>query len=256
MSAPAIQAVSRGGGGGGSAPTRAPALTRNKILNLLPATDLDTVLERSELVTIESEEVVFRRREPIPYAYFPDNCVISLVTEMTDGDSVEAMTVGNDGFVGMAVFHEVPTSWLKGIGQISGEARRVATTDFRQLTQAIPALNRLLHRYSQFVFETVSQSAACNRLHVIEQRAARWLLMSEDRVGRNRFDLTHEFLAEMLGVRRPGVTVALGVLEKAGLIAHGRGHITVVDRPGLEKVACECYQSIKDRQTELFGSGS
>jgi CRP-like cAMP-binding protein len=222
----------------------------------LPATDLDTVLERTELVTIESEEVVFQRREPIPYAYFPDNCVISLVTEMADGDAVEAMTIGNDGFVGIAVFHEVPTSWLKGIGQISGQARRIATRDFRQLIQEIEPLNRLLHRYSQFVFETVSQSAACNRLHVIEQRAARWLLMSEDRVGRNRFDLTHEFLAEMLGVRRPGVTVALGVLEKAGLIAHGRGNITVVDRAGLEKVACECYQSIKDRQTELFGSGS
>jgi CRP-like cAMP-binding protein len=103
------------------------------------------------------------------------------------------------------------------------------------------------------VFETVSQSAACNRLHVIEQRAARWLLMSEDRVGRNQFDLTQEFLAEMLGVRRPGVTVAMGVLEKAGLIAHGRGNITVVDRVGLEKAACECYRIIRARQGELFG---
>jgi CRP-like cAMP-binding protein len=205
------------------------------------------------MVTIKSEEVVFRRREPIPYAYFPDNCVISLVTEMSDGDTVEAMTVGNDGFVGMAVFNEVASSWLKAIGQITGEARRIATRDFHELKQASESLERLLHRYSQFVFETVSQSAACNRLHVIEQRAARWLLMSEDRVGRNQFDLTQEFLAEMLGVRRPGVTVAMGVLEKAGLIAHGRGNITVVDRAGLEKVACECYGSIKGRQAELFG---
>jgi CRP-like cAMP-binding protein len=252
MSASSIQAASHAPQSG-SGPIRGlAARTRNKILNLLPAKELDALLERSELVTIKSEEVVFRRHEPIRYAYFPDNCVISLVTEMSDGDSVEAMTIGNDGFVGLAVFHEVTSSWLKAIGQISGEARRIASKDFLEIARTSPNLYGLLHRYSQFVFETVSQSAACNRLHVIEQRAARWLLMSEDRVGRNKFDLTQEFLAEMLGVRRPGVTVAMGVLEKAGLIAHGRGNITVVDRAGLEKVACECYRSIRQRQAELF----
>lgn len=248
-----IQAASHIPKGGSPATDAAVARTRNRILNLLPAKDLEAVFDRSEMVTVESEEVVFRRGEAIPYAYFPDNCVISLVTEMANGDTVEAMTVGNDGFVGMAVFNDVAASWLKAIGQISGEARRIATRDFLELMRASGALERLLHRYSQFVFETVSQSAACNRLHVIEQRAARWLLMSEDRVGRNQFDLTQEFLAEMLGVRRPGVTVAMGVLEKAGLIAHSRGSITVVDRAGLEKVACECYASIKGRQAELFG---
>ncbi|HCU10805.1 MAG TPA: Crp/Fnr family transcriptional regulator, partial [Gemmatimonadetes bacterium] len=222
MTVPSIQAghVQRGE----SAPKRAPAAgIRNKILNLLPPKELKAVLERCEMVTIDSEEIIFRRNEPIPFAYFPDNCVISLVTEMEDGDAVEAMTVGNDGFVGMAAFHGVSSSRLKAIGQISGEARRLVTDDFLELARELEGLRRLLHRYSHFVFETVSQSAACNRLHVIEQRAARWLLMSEDRVGRNQFDLTQEFLAEMLGVRRPGVTVAMGVLEKAGLIAHGRG---------------------------------
>jgi CRP-like cAMP-binding protein len=254
MTVPSFQATNHTKRGG-SAPKRASAAqTRNKILNLLPPSELEGVLERCEVVTIESEEVVFRRNEPIAFAYFPDNCVISLVTEMEDGDAVEAMTVGNDGFAGMAVFHGVPSSRLSAMGQISGEARRVATGDFLELTREFKGLDRLLHRYSQFVFETVSQSAACNRLHVIEQRAARWMLMSEDRVGRNRFDLTQEFLAMMLGVRRPGVTVAMGVLEKAGLISHGRGNITVVDRPGLEKVACECYRTIKDRQGQLFGS--
>jgi CRP-like cAMP-binding protein len=252
MSASSIQASGRVPLAGSAATQAPPARTRNKILNLLPPKELDGLLDRSELVTIESEELIFRRKEPIRYAYFPDNCVISLVTEMSDGDSVEAMTVGNDGFVGLAVFHEVTSSWLKAIGQISGETRRVATKDFQELMRTSPALHGLLHRYSQFVFETVSQSAACNRLHVIEQRAARWLLMSEDRVGRTQFDLTQEFLAEMLGVRRPGVTVAMGVLEKAGLIAHGRGNITVLDHAGLEKVACECYGAIRQRQAELF----
>jgi CRP-like cAMP-binding protein len=254
MASPSIQAVSHAPQAV-PAPTRAAAArTRNKILHLLSPKELEAVLDRSETVTIESQEIIFRRREPISYAYFPDNCVISLVTEMEDGDAVEAMTIGNDGFVPLAAFHEVPSSWLKAIGQITGEAWRIPADDFTELTRKFDGLHLLMHRYSQFVFETVSQSAACNRLHVIEQRAARWLLMSEDRVGRNQFDLTQEFLAEMLGVRRPGVTVAMGVLERAGLIAHGRGNITVVDRAGLEKVACECYRAIKARQRELFGS--
>ena len=218
-----------------SAPTHHPApQIRNRILALVSPSEAATVLARCEKVMIQSKQVVWRRDEPIEHVYFPEDCVISLVTEMEDGDSVEAMTVGSDGFVGIAVFHGAPSSRLKAIGQITGESRRMAAADLRALTQQCPTFDQLLHRYSQFVFETVAQSAACNRLHVIEQRCARWLLMSEDRVGRNRFDLTQEFLAEMLGVRRPGVTVAMGILEKAGLITHGRGNISVVNRPGLE----------------------
>lgn len=225
---------------------------RNRILSLLPPAELDSVLERAETVTVQSKDVVFRRGEPIRYVHFPEDCVISLVTELENGDSVEAMTVGSDGFAGIAVFHGVLGSRLKGIGQISGRAVRLRTDDFRELSNTCESFNRLLHRYSQFVFETVSQSAACNRLHVIEQRCARWLLMSQDRVGRDEFHLTQEFLAEMLGVRRPGVTVAMGALEKAGLIAHSRGLIAVVDRPGLEKASCECYQTVRKRQAELI----
>jgi len=238
-----------------SVPTQsAPAGIRNRILGLLPPRELEAVLDRSEMVTIQSKEVIYRRDEPIRYIHFPEDCVISLITELEDGDSVEAMTIGADGFVGIAVFHQVPSSRLKAIGQITGEARRIGTDDFRRLIRDCKNLDRLLHRYSQFVFETVSQSAACNRLHVIEQRCARWLLMSEDRVGRNHFDLTQEFLAAMLGVRRPGVTVAMGVLEKAGLISHGRGTITVTNRGGLEAASCECYKTIKQRQSELITS--
>jgi CRP-like cAMP-binding protein len=203
-------------------------------------------------VSIQSKENVFEREQPIRFAHFPDDCVISLVTKLDNGDAVEAMTVGNDGFVGLAIFHGLPSSRLTAVGQISGGSWRVRAEDFRQLMAVCPDLHALLHRYSQFVFETVSQSAACNRLHVIEQRCARWLLMSQDRVGRDCFDLTQEFLAMMLGVRRPGVTVAMGLLEKAGLITHRRGNITVVNRAGLEKVSCECYRTIKTRQEKLF----
>ena len=230
----------------------AAADSRNRILGLLPAEELEAVLERSEMVTIQSKQIIYRRDEPIRHVYFPENCVASLITELDDGDSVEAMTVGCDGFAGIAVFHGVSSSRLKAIGQITGESRRIEAEAFAELARDCENLNRLLHRYSQFVFESVSQSAACNRLHVIEQRCARWLLMSEDRVGRSHFDLTQEFLAEMLGVRRPGVTVAMGVLEKAGLISHSRGNITVADRAGLEEASCECYKTIKQRQAELI----
>jgi hypothetical protein len=226
--------------------------TRNRILGLLPPSELEAVLARSELVTVRSKDIVYRRDEPIRYVHFPEDCVISLVTELENGDAVEAMTVGSDGLAGIAVFHRVAASRLKGVGQISGEARRIASADFRELSKSCESFYQLLHRYSQFVFETVSQSAACNRLHVIEQRCARWLLMSQDRVGRDVFRLTQEFLAEMLGVRRPGVTVARGALEKAGFIAHARGVITVIDRPGLERATCECYRTIKLRESQLI----
>jgi len=225
---------------------------RNKILRLLPPAELAKVVERGQVVEVRSKEILFQPGENLNYAHFPEDCVISLVTVMEDGDQVEAMTIGNDGFSAIPVFHEVETSKHKGCGQITGTALRLAAKDFCELARELKGLRRLLHRYSEFVFETVAQSAACNRLHVIEQRCARWLLMSQDRVGRDTFDLTQEFLAEMLGVRRPGVTVAMGILEKAGLIAHGRGNIKVVNRPGLEKAACECYRTIRARQTQLI----
>ncbi|HEY6089240.1 MAG TPA: Crp/Fnr family transcriptional regulator [Gemmatimonadaceae bacterium] len=233
-------------------PTHSSRDVRNTLLGLLPPAERETVLARAELVTIQSKEIVFERDEPIRYVHFPEDCVISLVTELEDGDQVEAMTTGNDGFVGLAIFHGLTSSRLKAIGQISGQSRRITVKEYRELVAGCPDLYRLMHRYSQFVFETVSQSAACNRLHVIEQRCARWLLMSQDRVGRDTFDLTQEFLAEMLGVRRPGVTVAMGILEKSGLISHRRGSITVMDRARLEKASCECYQTIRERQTRVI----
>src|ERR1700694_2378790 len=231
---------------------RSDGSPRNKILRLLPPAELAALVDRSELIEIRSKQILFEPGDKLEDVHFPEDCVISLVTMLEDGDQVEAMTIGNDGFSGIPVFHEVETSQHKGCGQITGTALRLTARDFCDLTRELPDLRRLLHRYSEFVFETVAQSAACNRLHVIEQRCARWLLMSQDRVGRDSFDLTQEFLAEMLGVRRPGVTVAMGILEKAGLIAHGRGNITVVNRPGLEKAACECYRPIRARQAKLI----
>ena len=134
----------------------AKAAIRNSILRLLPPTELEAVLDRSEMVTVRTQELVCERDQPIPFIYFPENGVISLVTVLEDGDQVEAMTIGNDGFTGLAVFNGLSSSMLKGIGQITGEARRVAVKDFRELFSQCEALRRLLHRYCQFTFETVS----------------------------------------------------------------------------------------------------
>src|SRR5256714_3700976 len=154
---------------------------RNKILKLLPPFELAAVAERSELVEVRSKQILFEPGDKLEHAHFPEDCVISLITVMEDGDQVEAMTVGNDGFSGIPVFHGVETSKHRGCGQITGMAARLAAKDFHELARELVGLRRLLHHYSEFVFETVAQSAACNRLHVIEQRCARWLLMSQDR---------------------------------------------------------------------------
>jgi CRP-like cAMP-binding protein len=226
--------------------------TRNRLLQLLPEDEFAQLTGRAELVTVKTKDLVWEADGPITHVYFPEDAIISLVTQMKDGSGVEAMTVGNDGFAGLALFHGLPSTQCLACGQITGKAWRLKATAFKDLLAQCQTLPRLMHRYSQLVFEIVSQAAACNRLHVLEQRCARWLLMSEDRVGRARFDLTQEFLAEMLGVRRPGVTVAMGILEKQGLIAHGRGNITVLNRAGLEKASCECYDKIKTRQEKLL----
>jgi CRP-like cAMP-binding protein len=226
--------------------------TRNRLLRLLPEQETTRLFSTAELVTVKTKDLVWESEAPITHVYFPEDAIISLVTQMKDGSGVEAMTIGNDGFAGLAVFHGLDSTQCLGCGQISGKAWRIPTNKFKQLVADSPTLQRVLHMYSHLVFEIVSQAAACNRLHVIEQRCARWLLMSEDRVGHPKFDLTQEFLAEMLGVRRPGVTVAMGILERHGLISHGRGNITVVDRPGLEKASCECYAKVKRRQDEIL----
>src|SRR5258706_13238219 len=149
MAVPSIQATSHAPQAVPVPALAAAARSRNKILNLLSLEDLEAVLDRSETVTIESQEIIFRRREPISYAYFPDNCVISLVTEMEDGDAVEAMTIGNDGFVLLAVFHEVPSSWLKAIGQITGAPWRIPPGGLTRLSRKPEGLPVPIHHRSQ-----------------------------------------------------------------------------------------------------------
>ena len=226
--------ASRGGTGNG---------TGNRILDALPAAEFEAVSPSLEPVELEVRDHVFRRGEPIEFVHFPVNCVISLVSEMENGRVVEVASVGREGMVGLPTFLEGSyTSALESFSQVPGTSLRLPAERFAALTDGAGVLQKLLERYTQALFVQVAQSSACNRLHTLEQRCARWLLQTEDRIGAPRFPLTQEFLAQMLGVQRSSVNTAAGALQQHGVIRYSRGVITILDRPGLETLACECYR--------------
>ena len=225
---------------------------KNGLLSKLPPSELAELVGRSTHVSCDLRDVFYSNGQKIKNVYFPLTGMISLVTELKDGTSLESMTVGCEGFAGLPVFHGVPVARTMAMCQIKGDFLRLSTESFTSLLKIAPQLALLLHRYSQFAHEAVAQSAACNSMHLIEQRCARWLLITADAVNSCEFALTHEFLSQMLAVRRPGVTVAIGELERAKLIAHRYGKISILDPEGLEKAACECYRTVKDRRRELL----
>jgi CRP-like cAMP-binding protein len=191
--------------------------------------------------------------EPIPFVYFPLSCVCSLVITVAGGGTVEVATVGNEGLVGLPVFLTSDASPVAAFCQVAGQALRLSAAALREETRGGGPLHDALLRYSQGLVNQIAQSAACGRLHPIDQRCARWLLMVQDRVGANRFALTQQFLAQMLGVRRAGVSAAAGALMRAGLIRYSRGLITVTDRAGLEAASCDCYRVVKEEFDRLLG---
>ncbi len=243
---------SPGGSGGNPAQDLTLHATRNNLLSKLPAEELAALLQLSTHVDCDLRDVFYASGAKIKNVYFPLTGMISLVTELKDGTSLESMTVGCEGFAGLPLFHGVPTAHTLAMCQIKGAFLRLPADSFTDLLTEAPQLALLLHRYSQFAHEAVAQSAACNSMHLIEQRSARWLLISSDAVDSLEFGLTHEFLSQMLAVRRPGVTVAIGELERAKLIVHRYGKIAILDKEGLENAACECYRTVKDRERELL----
>jgi CRP-like cAMP-binding protein len=224
----------------------------NGLLQRIPAEEIAALSPHLEEVEVCSRDLIMEPGSEITWVHFPMSCVISLVT-VVDGGGIEALTVGREGMTGLPLLRGARTTFARTIGQIPGRALRINAHDFARILPDVPVLHRRALLYSQLAFDATSQSAACNRLHVTEERCARWLLMSQDRAARDEFELTQTFLAQMLGVRRPAVTVAIGVLEKAGLIEHRRARIRVADRGGLEAAACECYRLIRERSKELLG---
>jgi CRP-like cAMP-binding protein len=189
--------------------------------------------------------VLFEPGGPIEAVYFPVDGVVSLVTALHDGAIVEVATIGNEGIVGVP--HVMGGALaVRAISQVAGRAFSMRTHMFLEEADRAGPFRDLVETYGQALFSQVAQAAACNRLHSNEERLSRWLLMSHDRVGLDEFEITHEFLGQMLGSRRATVTLSAGILQAAGLIKYHRGHLTIVDREGLEGVACECYRVIED----------
>ena len=226
----------------------------NRLLAALPRAVYEGLRPHLETVSLGPGDVIYEPDGPIRHVYFPAGCIVSLVAIMGDGSMLELATVGKEGMVGVPLFLETETAPFRSFTQVPGESLRLAADVFRDTIGRSGTVVSLLHRYAQVLFNQVAWSAACNRAHSLEQRCARWLLMTHDRVDTDRFELTQEFLGQMLGVHRPRVNRAAGAIQKAGVIRYVRGRVTVVDRKGLEDAACECYRFIRDEYERLLES--
>jgi CRP-like cAMP-binding protein len=225
----------------------------NRILRSLPVEEYEELLPYLELVRFPMGRIVHEAGQEMTHVYFPNHGVISMLTVLDNGDLIEIATVGNEGMADLSVFLGLRVSHARLLIQIPGDTLRIEADVFRDLVGRLDGLRASLGHFMVAMFTLVSQSAACNRLHPIEERAARWLLMTHDRVDSDTFPITHDFLASMLGVRRPSVTVAAGMLQSAGFIRYSRGRVTILDRAGLEASACECYQIVRAQFDDMPG---
>jgi CRP-like cAMP-binding protein len=224
------------------------------VLALLPKRERQRVLHRCERIAMEARQVLFKANGSIPHVYFPLSGMASMVLTTQNGTTVEVGTVGNEGMVGMPVYFGAKSSPTEGVWQVSGETLRMTAKDFQLEVEKGGELRFVLQRFSQALMNQISQSVLCNHLHPIEQRLSRWLLMTHDRAGTDEFGLTQQYVAQMLAVRRPSVTVAAGMLQKAGLIRYTRGKLTVVDRARLEASSCECYAVVRREFERLLSA--
>lgn len=237
----------------GPADKQPPDLRTNRLLAALPADEFDRLAPRLEIVYLDALDLIAGPGEPLPHAYFPLDGILSIVAIDADGGIVEVGTIGRDGMAGLPAVLGLPASPFQSMGQVRGHHARLPVPELLDAAMPGTALHALLLRYAQAFSVLSGQSAACNRLHPVEERCARWLLMTQDRVQADVFPLTHEVLGQMLGVRRPSVTLAAGILQRAGLISYRRGIVTILDRAGLEAAACECYGVIQNQFDRLLG---
>ena len=212
---------------------------RNQLLAALPANEYALLRSKLETVDLEINDVLIRADEPVRFVYFPHTALGSMVAS-PGGQMVEAASIGREGFVGLpALFDSVSTTVT--VTQVAGRADRMRSEEFIDLLSDMPVMTTLLRRYALAIFDQVAHTAACNRAHPIVERCAKWLLVISDRTGGDEFRITHQYLATMLGVRRAGVTVAAGILQKAGTIRFTRGKVLILDRAKLKDCACDCY---------------
>ncbi|MDH3280942.1 MAG: Crp/Fnr family transcriptional regulator [Gammaproteobacteria bacterium] len=220
-------------------------IAENRLLAALPVNVRERLQPELELVHLAVGKVLYEAHDALSHVYFPTTAIVSLLYTMENGSTAEMGIVGCDGVVGIAVFMGGDTTPNRAVVQSAGDAFRLALKPFRVEFQRTGELHRLLLLYTQALLTQMSQTAVCNRLHSVEQRLCRCLLLSHDRLESDELIMTQELIASMLGVRREGVSVAAHRLQDAGLIRYKRGHITIVDRSGLESAVCECYQVVK-----------
>jgi CRP-like cAMP-binding protein len=223
----------------------------NRLLAALTADDLNRLKPHLTILDLVQNDPVFGGGRPAEHVYFPHEGVISIVATDAEGGAVEVATVGREGMTGISLVLGSDTMASDAMVQVSGRGSRMDAGAFRDAIEASPTLRQQLLRYVLAVFTQVSQNAACNQLHDINTRCARWLLTAHDRVSGDTYALTQEYLAMMLGVTRPSVSAAAGALQRAGLVRYSRGVITILDREGLEAASCECYRIIEDEFERL-----
>jgi CRP-like cAMP-binding protein len=218
----------------------------NGLLAALPGASRDRLIAKTQLVSLSVKDILYHPGDPITSVYFPLTCVISMMTEMTNGETIEIATVGNEGVLGIPAFLGIDVGVAIGITQVSGEARMMNVEDFKRAAKCDELFDTILRRYTYALLMQIALSGGCNSLHSVEERYARWLLMMHNRMNVDVFAFTQEFLARMLGVSRARVNIVTGALEKAGRIKHSRNQITVLDWKGLEASSCDCYRIIKE----------
>jgi CRP-like cAMP-binding protein len=225
----------------------------NRLLAALPPDEYERLRPQLQPVTFSLGEVVYEFGGQLDYVYFPTNSIVSLLYTMTNGTSAEMGLTGNDGIVGIALFMGGGTMPNRAVVQSAGSALRMKAKVLQEEFAMGGKFQQLLLRYTQALITQISQTAVCNRLHSVDQQLCRWLLLSHDRIDSNELIMTQELIADMLGVRREGVTVAAGRLQDSGAISYARGRIQILDRAKLEQTVCECYRVVKEEFDRLLG---
>jgi len=226
--------------------------SQNYLLAALPAAEFERLSPHLEPILLPLGEMLYEPGDQLQYAYFPTTAIVSLHYVMESGASAETAGVGNEGVVGIALFMGGDTTPSSAVVRTAGHGYRLAGNLLKQEFNRAGLMQRLLLRYTQALMTQMNQTAACNRHHTVEQQLCRWLLLTLDRVSSRELIMTQELVANMLGVRREGITEAAGKLQRAGFIRYRRGHIAVLDRSGLETRACECYAVVKNELNRLM----
>ncbi|HEV7631639.1 MAG TPA: Crp/Fnr family transcriptional regulator [Steroidobacteraceae bacterium] len=229
---------------------------QNRLLAALSAPERERIFPNLQLIEMPLGRVVYEPGDTLRHVYFPTNCIVSMLYVMENGASAEISVVGNEGLIGISLFMGGETTPSRAIVQSSGHAFRLAGQELKDEFHRNGAMQILLLRYTQALITQMAQTAVCNRHHNVDQQLCRWLLLSLDRLSSNQLTMTQELIANMLGVRREGVTDAAGKLQKLGIIQYTRGLITVLDRPRLEALCCECYAVVKKETDRLQAKAS